>query len=493
MGAEVGCGDGDVDRRTGRMSPTRRTRPATCSAPSPGSAAARRRATPSRVRRSTACSASRRGAGRAGAAHAASSSAAWAARPSAPTSCSPACRTAGAGRRGARLRAACLGRAATRWSSPSATRGDTEETLACAGGGPGARLPAGLRRLRRRAGGARRRARPAAVRVPGGGQPRAAARLPLGAAARRARGRRPLRRTRPRRSTRRPPCCARGNELAPGGRRGRATGDNAGQGAGARGCTGGRPLVYGAGLTAPAARRWKGQINENAKAPAFWNELPELDHNELMGWTSLPHVAAVDARRVPRRPAGRPAPARGAPTLTAADLEARGVAVERVRGAGRVAAGAPVLAGASSATTRRSTWRCCTASTPRRWRHPGRSRPSWPATPAPERVAARRVALVAARRRARPRGAPPASSFPDVAAHAFDARRTCAPRAPVRGPRCSTSWPRRAGACVGLVVPVAWRGVAASAAPPASARRAGPASAPAARRRRTLLVPSPTT
>ena len=51
-------------------------------------------------------------------------------------------------------------------------------------------------------------------------------------------------------------------------------------------------VVYGAGPTAPVARRWKGQINENAKAPAFFNELPELDHNELMGWTSLPHVTS---------------------------------------------------------------------------------------------------------------------------------------------------------------------------------------------------------
>ncbi|HMK92365.1 MAG TPA: bifunctional phosphoglucose/phosphomannose isomerase [Thermoleophilia bacterium] len=49
-------------------------------------------------------------------------------------------------------------------------------------------------------------------------------------------------------------------------------------------------VVYGAGPTAPVARRWKGQVNENAKAPAFFNELPELDHNELMGWSSLPHV-----------------------------------------------------------------------------------------------------------------------------------------------------------------------------------------------------------
>ena len=97
-------------------------------------------------------------------------------------------------------------------------------------------------------------------------------------------------------------------------------------------------VVYGAGLTVPAARRWKGQINENAKAPAFWNELPELDHNELMGWTSLPHVAAVtlavflddaqgDARLLQRA------------RLTAAVLEARGVVVERVqtRGESRLA------------------------------------------------------------------------------------------------------------------------------------------------------------
>lgn len=44
------------------------------------------------------------------------------------------------------------------------------------------------------------------------------------------------------------------------------------------------PLVYGAGPTAPVAYRWKTQVNENAKAPAFWGELPELCHNEVVGW-----------------------------------------------------------------------------------------------------------------------------------------------------------------------------------------------------------------
>jgi glucose/mannose-6-phosphate isomerase len=44
------------------------------------------------------------------------------------------------------------------------------------------------------------------------------------------------------------------------------------------------PQIAGAGLTTPIAYRWKTQINENANAPAFAAELPELDHNEIVGW-----------------------------------------------------------------------------------------------------------------------------------------------------------------------------------------------------------------
>jgi glucose/mannose-6-phosphate isomerase len=45
------------------------------------------------------------------------------------------------------------------------------------------------------------------------------------------------------------------------------------------------PLVYGGGaLGAVAAMRWKCDVNENAKAPAFWAAYPELDHNEICGW-----------------------------------------------------------------------------------------------------------------------------------------------------------------------------------------------------------------
>jgi glucose/mannose-6-phosphate isomerase len=45
------------------------------------------------------------------------------------------------------------------------------------------------------------------------------------------------------------------------------------------------PLIHGGGaIGAVAAQRWKTQVNENAKAPAFWSVQPELCHNEVCGW-----------------------------------------------------------------------------------------------------------------------------------------------------------------------------------------------------------------
>ncbi len=55
----------------------------------------------------------------------------------------------------------------------------------------------------------------------------------------------------------------------------------------ARALNGTVPMIAGAGLTTAIAYRWKTQINENAKSPAYAQELPELDHNEIEGWTSL--------------------------------------------------------------------------------------------------------------------------------------------------------------------------------------------------------------
>ncbi len=52
----------------------------------------------------------------------------------------------------------------------------------------------------------------------------------------------------------------------------------------ARSLHGTTPQIAGAGLTSPIAYRWKTQFNENAKSPCFAAELPELDHNEIVGW-----------------------------------------------------------------------------------------------------------------------------------------------------------------------------------------------------------------
>jgi glucose/mannose-6-phosphate isomerase len=63
----------------------------------------------------------------------------------------------------------------------------------------------------------------------------------------------------------------------------------------ARGLFGTTPVIAGAGLTSPIAYRWKTQINENAKQPCFSHEIPELDHNELVGWEGANDVGRFSA------------------------------------------------------------------------------------------------------------------------------------------------------------------------------------------------------
>ncbi len=48
------------------------------------------------------------------------------------------------------------------------------------------------------------------------------------------------------------------------------------------------PVFYAGSLMAPVAYKWKISWNENAKNVAFWNFLPEFNHNEFLGWTSHP-------------------------------------------------------------------------------------------------------------------------------------------------------------------------------------------------------------
>lgn len=62
------------------------------------------------------------------------------------------------------------------------------------------------------------------------------------------------------------------------------------------------PVVVGADLTAPVARRWKTQVNENVDAQAFFSELPEADHNEICAWADDGFAAVLleDSDQHPR-------------------------------------------------------------------------------------------------------------------------------------------------------------------------------------------------
>ncbi len=46
------------------------------------------------------------------------------------------------------------------------------------------------------------------------------------------------------------------------------------------------PVVYSSTKFKSLAMIWKIMINENAKTPAFWNYFPELNHNEMIGFTN---------------------------------------------------------------------------------------------------------------------------------------------------------------------------------------------------------------
>ena len=45
------------------------------------------------------------------------------------------------------------------------------------------------------------------------------------------------------------------------------------------------PVIYGAGITAEVAHRWKTQINENSKTMAFYEVFSELNHNAIVGYS----------------------------------------------------------------------------------------------------------------------------------------------------------------------------------------------------------------
>ncbi len=57
------------------------------------------------------------------------------------------------------------------------------------------------------------------------------------------------------------------------------------------------PVIYGAGPLAGAAHRWKTQLNENSKVWSFYEELPEANHNAILGY-ELPQATATSTAAV---------------------------------------------------------------------------------------------------------------------------------------------------------------------------------------------------
>jgi glucose/mannose-6-phosphate isomerase len=52
-------------------------------------------------------------------------------------------------------------------------------------------------------------------------------------------------------------------------------------------------IIYGDELIGEAGHRWKTQMNENAKSWAFYEMLPELNHNSVVGYQFPPEIAPM--------------------------------------------------------------------------------------------------------------------------------------------------------------------------------------------------------
>lgn len=92
------------------------------------------------------------------------------------------------------------------------------------------------------------------------------------------------------------------------------------------------PIAIGGELMAPVAYRWKCEINENAKLPAFSAALPEMNHNELCAW-SHPPAPGPFAAVLLEDPEGHERLA-AREQLTAEFIARAGAPVDRVRARG---------------------------------------------------------------------------------------------------------------------------------------------------------------
>ena len=114
-------------------------------------------------------------------------------------------------------------------------------------------------------------------------------------------------------------------------------GPSAADGNAARGlatrCVGRIVAVYGGGLMAEVARRWKGQLNENGKTWAFFDQLPELNHNAVLGYR-FPEDAGRELLVVMLSCEGNHPRIKLREQITAELLESTGIDVHRVEARG---------------------------------------------------------------------------------------------------------------------------------------------------------------
>ncbi len=94
------------------------------------------------------------------------------------------------------------------------------------------------------------------------------------------------------------------------------------------------PIVYGASFLTGVARRWKGQFNENADSLAAYEELPEANHNAVVGTKVATGVLSRSTVLILTSPLFHPR-TQVRIELTAELLEKRRLRVEVIEGRGQ--------------------------------------------------------------------------------------------------------------------------------------------------------------
>lgn len=56
------------------------------------------------------------------------------------------------------------------------------------------------------------------------------------------------------------------------------------------------PVIYASERNRAIAQNWKIRLNETAKVPAFWNTVPEMNHNEMTGFDVIPTTKMLSER-----------------------------------------------------------------------------------------------------------------------------------------------------------------------------------------------------